>query len=271
MKRVLPFLSSLPALCAAVLLLAFPALASAHFGMVIPTKATVMTTQDANITLDLKFWHPFENAGMNLEKPASFQVFHDGKPTDLLSVLREGKEQGMRTWFANYAVTRPGLYTFVMEPKPYFEKEEDCFIIHYTKVYVDAFGNDEGWDAPVGLKTEIVPLVRPGALYAGNVFQGQILLNGTPVPHGEVEVEWYPGPGLRGVAPVESMITQTVKADAQGVFTYAAPRAGWWGFAALNESETPMKHEGKDKAVELGAVLWVHFQPLLDPAPVKEK
>ena len=136
---------------------------------------------------------------------------------------------------------------------------------------MDAFGDDHDWDKPVGLKTEIVPMVRPGALYAGNVFQGKILLDGKPAPHGEVEVEWYPGPALRGVAPVESMITQTVKADETGTFTYAAPRSGWWGFAALNTSDTPMKFEGKDKPVELGAVLWVHFQPLLAPMPLEKQ
>ena len=31
------------------------------------------------------------------------------------------------------------------------------------------------------------------------------------------------------------MVTQTIKADPNGIFTYAAPKAGWWGFAALND------------------------------------
>ena len=57
------------------------------------------------------------------------------------------------------------------------------------------------------------------------------------------------------------MITQTVKADSEGVFTYAAPTSGWWGFAALNTAEEPMQYEGEDKAHELGAVIWVHFEP----------
>jgi hypothetical protein len=33
------------------------------------------------------------------------------------------------------------------------------------------------------------------------------------------------------------MITQVVKADANGVFTYGVPFAGWWGFAALNTAK----------------------------------
>lgn len=250
------------------LLFAFAGAAQAHFGMIIPSKSTVMTAKDADLQLSLKFWHPFENVGMNLEKPASFQVFHDGKTEDLLPSLREGREQGMRVWQGNYTVRKPGLHAFVMEPAPYYEKEEDRFIVHLTKVYVDAFGDDEGWSAPLGLKTEIVPLSRPGGLYAGNVFRGQVLTGGKPVAGAEIEVEWHPGPDLRGVAPSPSMVTQTVKADDAGIFVFAAPRAGWWGFAALQDADYTLPHDGKDKKVELGAVLWVRFHNSLPPAPL---
>ena len=251
-----------------LLLLASASVSQAHFGMVIPSASTIMTAKDAGILVSLKFWHPFENAGMNLEKPSSFRVFHDGKAEDLLPALRENKEQGMRVWQVGYTFKRPGLYAFVMEPAPYFEKEEDCFIVHLTKVYVDAFGDDEGWSVPLGLKTEIVPLSRPGALYAGNVFRGQVLTGGKPLPGAEVEVEWYPGPDLRGVAPSPSMVTQAVKADEAGFFVFAAPQSGWWGFAALQGANYTLPYEGKEKKVELGAVLWVQFHKSLPPVPL---
>ncbi|MDL2316201.1 DUF4198 domain-containing protein [Desulfovibrio sp. OttesenSCG-928-A18] len=253
----------LGALAIAGLLLSVSA-AYAHFGMVIPSAPTVMEARGANISVALKFWHPFENVGMNLETPRAFQVFHGGKAQDLLGALKKGTERGMSVFEAAYSIKAPGLYTFVMEPQPYFEESEDCYIIHYTKAYVDAFGDDEGWDEPLGLKTEIVPFVRPGALYAGNVFQGQVLNAGEPVPFAEVEVEWYPGPDKKGIAPFESMVTQTVKADSRGMFVYAAPRAGWWGFAALQEGEEKIPYQGKDKDVEIGAVLWLYFHPFAD-------
>ena len=58
------------------------------------------------------------------------------------------------------------------------------------------------------------------------------------------------------------MITQTVKADANGVFTYAPPSHGWWGFAALNTADYTLTEEssGEEKDVELGAVIWVRFE-----------
>ena len=81
------------------------------------------------------------------------------------------------------------------------------------------------------------------------------------MPYAEVEVEFF-NEGLAATAPDELMITQTVKADADGVFTYAPPAAGWWGFAALNTADYTITEEGsgEEKAVELGAVIWVHFE-----------
>jgi len=132
------------------------------------------------------------------------------------------------------------------------------YILHYTKTIVAAFGDEEGWDRPVGLKTEIIPLTRPFGLYAGNVFQGVVMMDGKPVPHSLVEVEYY-NKDKKAQAPSDYMVTQVLRADANGVFTWAVPRAGWWGFAALNPSDKKIPYKGVDKDVELGAVLWVEF------------
>ena len=147
-----------------------------------------------------------------------------------------------------------------MEPQPYWEPAEDCFIIHYTKVCVDALGMEEGWDTPVGLETEIVPLTRPYGLWTNNLFTGQVLVKGKPAPFAEVEVEYLnesPENKTKVVPPADAFVTQVVKADANGVFSYAMPRAGWWGFAALSEADWTMKQDGQDKGIEIGAVYWV--------------
>jgi hypothetical protein len=90
-----------------------------------------------------------------------------------------------------------------------------------NKTYVTAYGDDEGWDAELGLKTEIVPLSKPFGLWEHNVFQGIVKMDGAPVPYAEVEVEFFND--AAATAPDELMITQTVKADQNGVFTYAPP------------------------------------------------
>jgi len=233
--------------------------ASAHFGMIIPSRSMISTDAEKDIRLDLLFWHPFDGQGMHLAKPKSFSLFSGGTKRDLLSSLTPAKQDGFNIWKAFYRAERPGLLAFVMEPEPYWTQEEGRFIIHLTKTYVAAFGDGEGWDKPLGLAAEIVPLCAPYGLYAGNVFQGQVLVDGKAVPGALVEVEWYAGPGKKGKAPDELMIAQTVRADPNGIFTYAAPKAGWWGFAALSEAKYTLPKDGKERPVELGAVLWVRF------------
>lgn len=235
--------------------------ASAHFGMVIPSDNMVMPDEERTVTLTASFSHPFEMVGMELVKPKSFGVIFGDDNESLLDGLKPATVMEKPAWTVDYAIKRPGAYLFHMEPQPYWEPAEDAFIVHYTKTVVAAFGDDEGWDREVGLKTEIVPLAKPFGLYTGNLFQGIVKLGGKPVPFAEVEVEYYNRGEKKAVAPTDYMITQTIKADENGVFSYAAPTDGWWGFAALNPADFKMKHDGEEKDVELGAVIWVRFEP----------
>lgn len=235
--------------------------AFAHFQMIIPSDDMVTQDESRTLNLDIKFWHPFEGHGMDMVKPAQFGVLAGGKKTDLLGKLKAIKEKdrnghAKNAFSLDYTLKQPGDHIFYIEPKPYWEPAEETFIVHYTKVIVNAFGLEEGWDEEVGLKTEIVPLTRPYGLYTGNVFQGIVKVKGKPAPFSEIEVEYYDEKGNLTV-PADPMITQVVKADANGVFTYAMPRAGWWGFAALNEDDRTIKHDGKDYPIEIGALLWV--------------
>ena len=246
------------------LLVCFTGQAEAHFGMIIPSSSTVTDKKEAPLTLDISFSHPMDMQGMDMQQPKSLTVTMDGKTENLKALLKPASILGHKAWRAAYAVTRPGVYQFAVEPAPYFEPAEDCFIIHYTKTVVAAFGEEDGWDAPLGLKTEIVPLTRPFANYSGNVFQGRVLLDGKPVPGAVVEVEYYNRDNAR-TTPNAYFTTQVIKADGNGVFTYSVPWAGWWGFAALNTSKEKMDHQGSPKDVELGAVIWMEFT-----APLKK-
>ena len=232
-----------------------------HFGMLIPSDSMVMQGDSRTVTVVLSFSHPFEMVGMDLVKPKAFNVLVGGKRQDLLGSLDATPVMGHQAWKAAYLIRRPGVYMFYMEPKPYWEPAEDSFIVHYTKTVVAAFGDDEGWDEEIGLKAEIVPLTRPFGLYAGNVFQGIVKLDGKSVPFAEVEVEYY-NIHKKLTAPTEYMITQTIKTDGHGVFTYAAPVSGLWGFAALNAADYKLPHQGEEKDVELGAVIWVYFHEM---------
>ncbi len=245
--------------CCILTILTFSLPAHAHFGMIIPSDSMVMQGENKTVNLKVSFSHPFEMVGMDMAKPKAFFVVAQGTKGDLLNTLKPIKVMDRSAWEANYDIKKPGIYMFCTEPDPYWESAEDSFIIHYSKTVVGAFGEDEGWGKEAGLKTEIVPLSRPIGLYAGNVFQGIVKVDGKPVPYSTVEIEYY-NEGKKVHAPTEYMVTQSVKADGNGVFTYSVPKAGWWGFAALNTADFKLRHEGKDKNVEIGAVIWVKFE-----------
>ncbi len=241
--------------------------ATAHFGVVLPSDDIIAQDDSKKLHLEVKFIHPMEGHYMEMAKPVRFGVLHGGKTSDLLATLQAARGSSIDQteqftfWKSTYKIRRPGDYTFFVEPAPYWEPAEDKYIVHYTKVCVDALGLEEGWDEPVGLETEIIPLTRPYGLWTGNIFTGQVLVKGKPVPHAEVEIEYLnetPENLTKVLAPADPYVTQVVKADANGVFSYAMPKAGWWGFAALNEADHTIDHDGQPKAVEIGAVYWVH-------------
>ncbi len=234
-----------------------PALALAHFMVVQPTADIVVDKEKSVVTVDLRFAHPFEQGIMDMAFPKQFGVLVNGKKTDLKPELKKIDHPDGRTYKVSYKLTRPGDHIFYVEPEPYWEPSENKFIIHYTKAIVHAFGLEEGWDELVGFKTEIKPLTRPYGLWTGNVFQGQVLLDGKSVPFAEIEVSHDNKQGVK--SPAEVFNIQVVMADANGVFTYGLPHAGWWGFAALSDSDKKLPGPGgEEKDVELGALIWVY-------------
>lgn len=247
------------------------ATAQAHFGLILPSSAIITQDSPKTLILQLKFLHPMEGQYMEMAPPKRFGVMHGGNKTDLREGLSPAKgnsaDQGeaFTFWSAEYQIRRPGDYIFYLEPAPNWEPAEDKFIVHYTKVCVNALGLEQGWDQPVGLETEIVPLTRPYSLWSGNLFSGRVLLKGKPLPFAEVEVEYLnesPENSAIVKAPADPFVTQVVKADGNGVFHYAMPRAGWWGFAALSEATWTLKHQGQNKVVEIGAVFWVQARDM---------
>lgn len=233
-----------------------PLPAAAHFQELLPSTDIVPDTGSRKVTLDLVFTHPMERGPvMAMGAPVRFGVLADGKTTDLTSTLVRRDVKGKAAYSATHTVGEPGDYVFFVEPAPYWEPAEKKHIIHYTKTVVDV-GSGKGWDALVGLPVEIEPLVRPYGLWTGSLFRGIVRHNGAPVPFAEVEVEWANDGSV--TAPADPFVTQVIKADAGGQFAFAMPRAGWWGFAALVDGETPMNApDGTPATVELGGLMWV--------------
>lgn len=236
----------------------FGGLAFAHFQVLKPSADIVSPRSRKTLDFDIIFTHPMEGGPiMEMGKPTRFGVLVGGKKTDLLDTLRAKKIDGRTTYTTSYKIKAPGDHVFYIAPAPYWEPAEQKMIVHYTKVVVGALGAEDGWDRMVGFPVEIEPLVRPYGLWTGNLFRGVVKRDGKPVPFAEVEVE-YLNEGGKVHVPADPFVTQVIKADANGVFSYAMPRAGWWAFAALVDGDKQMKSpDGKRVDVELGGLIWV--------------
>lgn len=233
--------------------------ASAHFQMILPSDDLINEGEASEINLQLIFTHPSEASHtMNMEKPEEFGVLHKGRKKDLTNNLESFTYHGGDAWKTSYNAQGFGDFVFYLEPAPYYESMEDKYITQITKVVVNNLGMPTDWDAELGLKAEIVPLNKPYGLWTGNVFQGIVKKDGEPVPYAEIEVEHLNSQSFSGLVgeeqefPSAAHITQVIRADENGVFTYGLPESGWWGFAALMEGD-----QIKGKAHEIGAVMWV--------------
>jgi cobalt/nickel transport protein len=244
-------------LTASIIPLALVEHATAHFLVLLPHDDVIAADGRRTVNLRILFTHPMDQGPvMELRKPRRFGTLQAGQPLDLLGTLSEQKVDGKTAYTAEVKLARPGDYVFYVEPAPYWEPAERKWIVHYTKVVVDFLGAESGWDAMVGFPVEIEPLARPYGLWTGNTFRGIVKRDGRPVPFATVEIEYY-NEGRRVRPPNDAFITQVVKADAQGVFAYTMPRAGWWGFAALVDGQKRDGPDGRPADVELGGLLWV--------------
>jgi cobalt/nickel transport protein len=236
--------------------------ASAHFQQILPSEDVLVN--GGAVSVDMLFTHPMERGPeMEMKRPKRFGAMLGGKPVDMLARLTAAG----KGWQAKVDLKEPGAAVFFVEPEPYWEPAEGKYIVHYSKVVVDGFASGEGWDQSVGFPVEIEPLVRPTGLWTGNLFRGIVKRDGKPVPFAEIEVEFVNDGSVK--PPNDAFITQVIKADAAGVFAYAMPRSGWWGFAALVEGDKPMKSpDGKDVPVELGGLIWVKTTSM-DGAPTR--
>jgi cobalt/nickel transport protein len=225
----------------------------------------VVQGEPSALTLQVSIYDPLVRQSRETAKPQRFGVQHLGEQTDLLASLKPAQEQAPSSWAAAFAIKRPGDYTFYSQHQPLWAAADEQFIVYHAKLCVNALSLEEGWDEPVGLEAEIIPLSRPYGLWAGNLFSGQVLLDGDPAPYSMVEIAWLgetPEGALPAAPPAPAYLIQRVRADANGIFHYAMPRAGWWGFVAALEADWSIRQAGAEKPVSLVTSYWVKTRDL---------
>ncbi len=243
--------------------------AQAHFQLVYTPEVNVRGA--AELPVKLIFWHPFENGhAMDMGQPQEFYAVHRGEKIDLSGSLKPitfaGPENEAAAYEAVLPVKRSGDYVMVAVPAPYYEESEDIYIQQITKSYVNNNELPTDWSKPQGLATEIVPLNKPTNIIAGSTFTGQVLSEGKPAAGAEIEIEYMAaepmmdknGAGGPTAVPMPGGAVVAIS-DANGMFTFGIPKAGFWGFAALG-SGPATEHEGKELSQD--AVMWVRAYDL---------
>jgi len=246
--------------------------AQAHFQMLY--SPDLLRERGGQITLKMPFTHPAASGHvMSVDAPQSFYKIRKGKKTDLIDSVKPinwaSSENTGPAFEADVKLRGLGDHVFVMEPAPYYEESEEKYIQQITKTIVNVGGLPTDWNEELGLATEIVPLTKPYAIYEGGTFVGVVKSDGKPVPFAEIEVEYLNyvpdfsnnsfSKDANITPPADVFITMTIFADANGTFTFGIPKAGQWGFAALNVGPDK-EHNGKKLSQD--AVIWVQAHPI---------
>lgn len=244
-----------------LLLLALPFVLSAHFLVMMPS-SEVVEKQNEVVKFNIALMHTYSMSYMNIKKPIAIGYYLNGKKHSMESALKQTKFHGKTGYSMSYKFNRDGLYIFYMEPDYYFEPSEEVMLKHYAKVMVESLGISDDYYKPIGLKAEIIPMVKPFGLFKGDVFYGKVLFNGKPVANTSVEISYYNKKHY--AAPTKDSTIQSVRTNANGEFVLGLPMAGWWAINAIIPNDETATHNGKKYPVEIGATILIRaYQPKL--------
>jgi len=245
--------------------------AHAHFHTFFPDGSpNCYAKRGKEITFKYFWGHPYEYIIFDAPTPKFYVLKPDGKKDEvkLKEIKMKDKETGkMRAAYeVKYKPTALGDSYLCLEAPAIFVEEEELFWKDYVKQPIHVM-SERGWDKPVGLEIEMVPLTRPYGIEEGFVFKGQALYKGKPLPNAHVEIEKYNGFYVKGKnLPIDQfgnedvpMITRAAKTDVNGYVVYTLDEPGWWMISVAHEGGE-MERDGKKYPVELRGGLWVHVE-----------
>ena len=258
-------------LCLLLGIVLYATSAFAHVQVLLPVERDGKILRGGVCRLNLRLVeHASQNGpGLAMGPPQRFGVVVNHKKKNLEELVKATEAGGEPAFTAEYRMTEPGAHVFYLEPAPYWEPAEQVMVTHYAKVIANSCGanlptesemgweNWEGWDTLVGLPVEIEPLVQCTSLWTGSAFTGIVRVKGKPAPRCRVEVEYLNDQGALKL-PDNSFLTQILKTNPKGEFTFVPSRAGWWALTAIPETRKSARNpDGKKVKAELGGVLWI--------------
>ena len=261
----------LPALLL-LLLAAYPACAE-YFAILRADPPQVNDDKCKALNIAIAFGHPFGQTAADMDLVQMFAAIQyplepggQSVRREFLDTLKPAKYLKKDAWAGTIPLPDPGLYQLVLETRPYWEEKQGVFLQQFAQILVPVQGCEYGWEIPVGLKLEILPLTRPFGLTAPALFTGRVLLDGKILSDTPVRIEYLNED--KRLAPSPHHQTQRVRTDERGVFSFVCPHPGWWGLAAVTSGDPLKGSDGKPKNTELSGVLWLYVDP---PALPKKK
>ena len=227
---------------------------------------------DEELDVLITMMRPFQYEGLVMDMPQMFAVLRYDNATpvkdgvaqperrDLLGDLEEIRYLNQKAWGANVALTKPGLYQFIIEGRPWWDAAHGRYLQHYVKTTLPVYGVERGWSLPVGQRFEIVPLSRPFGLTAPAMFSGTVLMDGKPLAAASVRMARINTE--KRTVPTSWHEDIAARTNGKGEFSFVLNQPGWWCCMASIPGDPLKGPDGQPKPLQMGALFWLYVDSL---------
>ena len=238
--------------------------------------ATASPQIDEELDVLITMMRPFQYEGLVMDMPQMFAVLRYDATTpvkdgvaqperrDLLGDLEEIRYLNQKAWGANVALTKPGLYQFIIEGRPWWDAAHGRYLQHFVKTTLPVYGVERGWSLPVGQRFEIVPLSRPFGLTAPAMFSGTVLMDGKPMAAASVRMARVNTE--KRTVPTSWHEDIAARTNNKGEFSFVLNQPGWWCCMASIPGDPLKGPDGQPKPLQMGALFWLYVDSLSSEA-----
>ncbi len=246
-------------LCLGVPLWTMATLANAHYPMLFGDRSPDMGQQGGIITLTYGLGELHERVFAKAKTPDWIRAYtFDGGSFDITDKLT----QNGSTSSIKYRSRRIGD-TWIVAHTPMSWSEHDNTFTETTVRTVIHQGLSRGWETPLGLPLEIVPLSQPYGLLPGDAFRFELLHDGKPLADAKIYAQKYYNPALKKPYPSEALLSRTARTDRNGIAMVNLHSPGWWVLFTPHELEE-LEKDGQSGVATLQDAVWVYVETLPD-------
>ncbi len=226
---------------------------NAHYPFLIADRSPDMGQRGGLINLTYGLGELHEDLFVSARTPDWVRGYtFDGSTFDLTDQLRKNGN----IFNLKYRSRRIGD-TWIVAHVPMTWSTHDSTFIETTVRTIIHQGLSRGWETPLGLPLEIVPLNQPYGLLPGDSFRVELLHDGKPLTDTKIYAEKYYNPPLQKPYPSAALLTRTSRTDRNGIANINLHSSGWWVLFTIQELDD-MEKDGKSGVATLQDAVWVY-------------